>query len=49
MVVRRITVELDTPTRDGEAEIHILTNLPAGRRSMVECCLSLRHPVYHAA
>ena len=29
MVVRRITVELDTPTRDGEAEIHILTNLPA--------------------
>jgi IS4 transposase len=29
MVVRRITVELDTPTRDGETEIHILTNLPA--------------------
>lgn len=29
MVVRRVTVELDTPTRDGEAEIHILTNLPA--------------------
>jgi len=29
MVVRRITVELDVPTRDGEAEIHILTNLPA--------------------
>lgn len=29
MVMRRITVELDTPTRDGEAEIHILTNLPA--------------------
>ena len=29
MVVRRITVELNTPTRDGEAEIHILTNLPA--------------------
>jgi hypothetical protein len=28
-VVRRITVELDTPTRDGETEIHILTNLPA--------------------
>lgn len=27
--VRRITVELDTPTRDGEAEIHVLTNLPA--------------------
>ena len=29
MVVRRITVELDTPTRDGETEVHILTNLPA--------------------
>ena len=29
MVVRRITVELDKPTRDGETEIHILTNLPA--------------------
>jgi IS4 transposase len=28
MQVRRITVELDTPTRDGETEIHILTNLP---------------------
>ena len=29
MRVRRITVELDTPTRDGETEIHILTNLPS--------------------
>jgi hypothetical protein len=28
LVVRRITVELDTPTRDGDREIHILTNLP---------------------
>jgi Transposase DDE domain len=28
MTVRRITVELDTPTRDGETEVHILTNLP---------------------
>ncbi len=27
--VRRITVELDKPTRDGDTEIHILTNLPA--------------------
>jgi hypothetical protein len=25
---RRITVRLDEPTRDGETEIHILTNLP---------------------
>jgi Transposase DDE domain len=30
MMVRRVTVELDTPTRDGEAEVHALTNLPAG-------------------
>lgn len=29
MVVRRITVELDTPTRDGETAVHLLTNLPA--------------------
>jgi hypothetical protein len=29
MVVRRVTVELDKPTRDGETEIHTLTNLPA--------------------
>lgn len=28
LVVRRITVVLDTPTRDGEIEIHVLTNLP---------------------
>lgn len=28
LVVRRITVVLDTPTRDGDTEIHILTNLP---------------------
>jgi Transposase DDE domain len=28
LVVRRITVQLHTPTRDGETELHILTNLP---------------------
>ena len=27
-VIRRITVKLNQPTRDGETEIHILTNLP---------------------
>ena len=27
--VRRITVELHKPTRDGETEIHLLTNVPA--------------------
>jgi hypothetical protein len=28
LAIRRITVELDEPTRDGEREIHLLTNLP---------------------
>lgn len=28
MMVRRVTVKLDEPTRDGDREIHILTNLP---------------------
>jgi hypothetical protein len=28
MPLRRITVELDRPTRDGENEVHLLTNLP---------------------
>jgi IS4 transposase len=29
LALRRITVALDKPTRDGDAEIHLLTNLPA--------------------
>jgi hypothetical protein len=29
MVARRVTVVLDKPTRDGDTELHILTNLPA--------------------
>jgi Transposase DDE domain len=28
MIVRRITVELDKPTRDGEKELHLLSNVP---------------------
>lgn len=28
LVVRRITIQLDKPTRDGETEIRLLTNLP---------------------
>jgi hypothetical protein len=28
LVVRRVTVVLDQPTRDGDTEIHVLTNLP---------------------
>jgi len=27
-LVRRVTIELDQPTRDGEGKIHVLTNLP---------------------
>ena len=34
--VRRITVELDEPTRDGDTELHILTNLPAQKVSAVK-------------
>jgi hypothetical protein len=33
--VRRVTVVLDKPTRDGDTEIHVLTNLPAGKASAV--------------
>lgn len=28
MILRRITLQLDEPTRDGDSEMHILTNLP---------------------
>jgi hypothetical protein len=31
MVLRRVTVELDEPTRDGDTEIHLLTNLPEAK------------------
>jgi IS4 transposase len=30
LTVRQITIELDKPTRDGDAQIHLLTNLPPG-------------------
>ena len=33
--VRRITVVLDKPTRDGDTEIHLLTNLPAKKVSAI--------------
>src|SRR6185295_2806783 len=29
LIVRRVTIRLDQPTRSGEAEIHLLTNLPS--------------------
>jgi hypothetical protein len=33
MVLRRVTVVLDKPTRDGDREIHLLTNLPKKLRA----------------
>lgn len=36
LFVRRITVELDQPTRDGDRTIHILTNLPAATADAVQ-------------
>lgn len=36
LVVRRITVQLHTPTRDGETELHILTNLPVADASAAQ-------------
>jgi IS4 transposase len=31
MLMRRITVKLKVPTRDGDTELHILSNVPSGR------------------
>jgi hypothetical protein len=36
MRVRRITVQLAEPTRNGDAELHILTNVPTPRASAVQ-------------
>ena len=36
LVVRRITIELDEPTRDGDMEIHILSNVPAADATACE-------------
>lgn len=36
LVVRRITLELDEPTRDGAVEIHLLSNVPAADASACE-------------
>lgn len=33
--IRRITLTLDTPTRDGHTEIHVLTNVPPDRADAV--------------
>jgi Transposase DDE domain len=37
-VWRRITVELKTPTRDGDRELHLLTNLPAVKAGAATVC-----------
>src|SRR4029077_1210106 len=34
--IRRITVKLKTPTRDGDMELHLLTNLPASQVSAMK-------------
>jgi hypothetical protein len=37
-VWRRVTVVLKTPTRDGNRELHVLTNLPAATASAATVC-----------
>lgn len=36
LTARRVTVELDKPTRDGDTELHIMTNLPKKDADAVE-------------
>src|SRR5499433_2387702 len=36
MRVRRITIKLKVPTRDGDTELHILSNVPSGRPSATQ-------------
>lgn len=36
LTIRRITLELDEPTRDGELEIHILSNVPSEDATGIE-------------
>ena len=36
MQIRRITIELKVPTRDGDTELHILSNVPSGRASAAQ-------------
>jgi hypothetical protein len=40
--VRRISLELHEPTRDGETEIHVLTNLPAHKVSALRAVQAYR-------
>ena len=43
LVVRRVTLKLDTPTRDRETELHLLTNLPkkVGEEDRYGLCVAL--------
>jgi IS4 transposase len=36
MRIRRITIQLKVPTRDGDTELHILSNVPSGRASAAQ-------------
>jgi IS4 transposase len=36
MLLRRITVKLKVPTRDGDTELHILSNVPSGRATAAQ-------------
>lgn len=36
LMVRRVTVRLKKPTRDGDTEIHLLTNLPASKANAIK-------------
>jgi IS4 transposase len=36
MRIRRITIKLKVPTRDGDTELHILTHVPSGRASAAQ-------------
>lgn len=43
MKVRRLTLELDTPTENGETEIHLLTNLPRRIAGDLQVVAAYRH------
>ena len=36
MLMRRMTVKLKVPTRDGDTELHILSNVPSGRATAAQ-------------
>lgn len=36
LLIRRITVKLKVPTRDGDTELHILSNVPSGRATAAQ-------------